>query len=129
LPTQLIHSFNTAETKWLEAPVFILDEDLLGLCSHSHSRHFDLIYPDCVPSVASAETAVYVAIERWQQATAGTAPGVRDTLSRDVPQRLHLVATSYINQLDGQKQGVAAETVSDVGERAHGTGTSPVERR
>lgn len=127
---ELVHSFNTAQTKWLEAPIFILDEDLLGLCSHSHSRHFDLIYAceaaayipravpkysaadrvlvpveDCGSSVNAAENAVHVAIERWQQNTAGTAPGVRDTISRDVAQRLHLVAVKYLAQLTEQTQG------------------------
>ena len=34
-----VDSFNTAETQWLPAPMFLLDEDLLGLCSHGHTRH------------------------------------------------------------------------------------------
>jgi hypothetical protein len=133
LPADLVYSFNTAQTKWLAAPVFILDEDLLGLCSHGHARHFDLIYAceavryipharikypiaeqalvpvrDCAASVEAAEVAVHAAIERWQQSTAGTSPGVRDTVSRDVPQRLHLVAVKYTEYLArlGQGQGV-----------------------
>jgi hypothetical protein len=131
---ELSYTFNTAQTKWLEAPIFILDEDLLGLCSHGHARHFDLIYAceaigyvphavakysladralvplnDCASSVEAAETAVYAAIEHWQRTTVGTTPGVRDTVSRDVAQRLHLVALKYAEQLTGRRQTAAPE--------------------
>jgi hypothetical protein len=129
-PAEQLHSFNTAQTKWLEAPIFILDEDLLGLCSHGHSRHFDLIYAceatsyipravpkysvadrilvpvgDCASSVEAAERAVHSAVEGWQRSTAGTTPGVRDTVSRDVAQRLHLVAVEYQKQPAGHARG------------------------
>jgi hypothetical protein len=129
-PAERLHSFNTAQTKWFEAPIFILDEDLLGLCSHGHARHFDLIYAceaiayipravpkysvadrilvpvgDCASSVEAAERAVHSAVEGWQRSTVGTTPGVRDTVSRDVAQRLHLVAVEYQEQPTGHVRG------------------------
>ena len=53
---------------------------------------------DCSSSVDAAERAVYSAIENWQRNTSGTTPGVRDTVSRDVPQRLYLVARVYADE-------------------------------
>jgi hypothetical protein len=110
---------STAETRWLSPPLFLLDEDLLGQCSHGHLRHLDLVYAcrdagavagtpkygpadriyvrvsECALSAADAEQALRKAVEEWEEGTTGLSHSVPATVSRDVAQRLYLVGAAW----------------------------------
>jgi 8-oxo-dGTP pyrophosphatase MutT (NUDIX family) len=120
--------FSTNETTWLTPPLFLLDEDLLGTCSKGHQRHIDFVYlcrmvravrtrhrskygqsdqlqiavGSCLPSTEAAEAALVSAVEEWETSVTGRASGIKNTVSRDVAQRLHLAATALDNNLVGE---------------------------
>ena len=118
----------TDRTAWLMPPVFLLDENLMGRCSHGHEVHIDYVYivvtngavtekhhkyskgqqitvpvRRCAASLQDAETAVGAAIDKWHIETLGAKPGLRDTLTKDVAWRLHLAAEIYSKTLGTEK--------------------------
>lgn len=106
---------STDHAKWILAPVFLLDEDLMGRCSHGHEVHLDSVYllttdgaitepvhkypktqqvtvpvASCVAGPKEAENAILAAIEGWHVQTSGARPALKETLTNDVVWRLHL---------------------------------------
>jgi hypothetical protein len=106
----------TDRVKSLVPPAFLLEEDLMGHCSHGHEFHFDLVYllstdgviadkdhkyateqirvpvSRCAGTFKDAEAAISAAIEGWYVGTSGSRPAIMDTLTSDVVWRLHLAS-------------------------------------
>lgn len=119
-PARELAELHTDLAHWLNPPLFLLDEDLMGACSRGHSSHFDFIYllitdgakveaapkypqelqlrvrvQDCTAGVKEAEGAILSSLETWNMTTRGTRPGVSDSVTRDVAWRLHLASEIY----------------------------------
>ncbi|ONI87600.1 hypothetical protein ALI144C_09475 [Actinosynnema sp. ALI-1.44] len=114
-------SLSTTETRWIEQPDFLLDEDLGGSCKMDHKRHLDFIYIcstkgstapavvpkyterdrievsllDCAQDEGAAIRAIDEAVAEWHRINDGKARGRRESTSRDVAQRLYLTARHY----------------------------------
>ena len=117
---QRLGELRSDKVRWLLPPAFLLEEDMMGRCSHGHEIHLDFIYllltdgatlgknhkyageqvripvRNCFESIKSAESAISAAIEGWHLENNGSRPGVRDNLTSDVTWRLHLAAQLYL---------------------------------
>jgi hypothetical protein len=117
------NAMSTAETRWLTPPAFVLDEDLLGTCSQGHERHMDFVYvcvvrtnqpveqsskirypvseqlrlpvAKCSISAEAALAVLRESVSAWE-AQWGPQSSRTETITRDVAERLHLVATAYL---------------------------------
>ncbi len=111
---------STSHTKWMSAPIFLLNEDLFGNCKDNHKRHIDLIYlcivesysknisskynisdqvhidlHRCVRSYRDAEKEVYDTIEKWFKDYHHINQSTKDYVTSDVIWRLHICAKIY----------------------------------
>jgi hypothetical protein len=112
-----VSDLKTTSAAWHDPPLFLLEEDLMGRCSHGHKTHLDYVhllrslgpieganpkYPateqvfvrarDCVGGVDEADAAIRAAVEDWTVRKYGQLPGVIDSVTRDVSVRLHLAS-------------------------------------
>jgi hypothetical protein len=106
--------------EWITPPVFVLKEDLGGLCSHGHSVHLDFLYL-CLTDGAiiershkyeknqiqipleycstfnDTEKIIGDSIDKWYVANFGMKPSSREDLTKDVTWRIFL-ATKIFNE-------------------------------
>ncbi len=119
-----INDYKTDLVTWMDAPVFLLEENLMGKCSHDHEYHIDSIflcitdfevvekrpkydYKDrieipvsaCIENYDTAEQGIKKAIEKWHIDNNKQKPAITDNLTKDVIWRLHLAAKIYTSLL------------------------------
>lgn len=111
----------TEGAEWIEAPAFVLREDMYGRCSHGHSEHHDYVYicvtdgvrvagidpryppearieislGDCAPSFEGAQRAVHNKADQWYRRSRGRPTSLRTYVTDDVIWRLHLAARRH----------------------------------
>ena len=123
-----IEELTTDRTRWLVVPAFLLDEDLMGKCSHGHEVHIDSVYllltdgvitepihkyskseqitipvARCGTSFRDTKNAILAAIESWHIQATGAKPGLRETLTNDVVWRLHLSSLLFTRLIGDRK--------------------------
>jgi hypothetical protein len=108
--------------EWITPPVFVLKEDLGGLCSHGHLIHLDFLYlcltdghitekkhkyeksqiqiplEHCA-TFTETERAIGNSIDNWYVANRGRKPNTREDLTKDVTWRIFLAAKIFRENL------------------------------